>query len=128
MKTRYKTIMIIGLIMMSSLIFFLYDFYFTDHRGIVYPGTGSALMALEKRLCEKLSGDATFGDCFGINDICEDIYGILKYDKKRSEVGCSLDHRVDFQCTKLQLSTGWVKYSDSICFLPFEDELIDSRK
>jgi len=126
-RNRYKILIIGIIIVLVSLSFFLYD-YLTEHRRVVYPGTGSMIVGMESRLCKKLSGNATFGNCFGINDICEDIYGIFKYDKNRSEVGCSLDNRVDVNCSKLQLATGWVKQSQVICFLPFDDKLVDSRK
>jgi len=115
-----------GLILSSSS-FFLYN-YLTEDSRMVYPGMGSMIMGMESKLCERLSGNATFGNCFGINDICNDVYGIFKYDKKRSEVGCNLNNRVDVSCTKLQLATGWVAQTAHMCYLPFDDELMDSRK
>jgi len=127
MKTRYK-ILIIGIIIVLSISsFFLYD-YLTEHRGMIYPGTGSRMVQVESKLCRQLSGNVTFGNCFGINDICKDVYGILKYDKKRSEVGCNLHNRVDLNCSKLQLATGWIKQSELICYLPFDKELMKSRE
>jgi len=123
-KTRYKIIIIGVIIVLSSSSLF---FHLIASKGIVYPGMGYVMIKVENMLCKKLSGNATLGNCFGINDICEDVYGVLHYDKNRSEVGCSLSHRVDVRCTNLQLATGWEKYSDSVCYLSLKDYL-NSRK
>ena len=126
MKIRYK-IIIVGIIIVlssSSLFFYLMD----SGDRVVFPGTGMILNGVENGLCRGLYGNATFGNCFGINDICEDVYGVLKYDKNRSEVGCDLHNRVTVNCTNLQLATGWEKYNHSVCYLPFEDIELDLRK
>ncbi len=142
MKTRYKLLIIsimVILIILFTLMSYNYEIMIVgkgafedlrpDDRGVVYPGTGSFMLGHASQLCESLLGNATIGNCFGINDICEDIDGIFRYNEQRSEVGCSLHKRVDHNCTDSQLANGWIEVSENyICYLPFEKELMDSRK